>query len=216
MGRSLLTLAIGAAIGVGSPAAANAAVVVSFADAQALPAGNDFSGALSGLGITRYATSGIDLVLDAPGTILFEFLGSESGFSDSFEGPGISFSETSSLETHFASPIAIGSSIFSTGTLAGLISFASSGGKTATVGEQGFALFLDPIQISEQATTVFYLGFDDQITGRDDDFDDLIIRGTYTGSMPEPGTWVMLLLGFGAMGWILRRRGGSLSATPAG
>ena len=26
------------------------------------------------------------------------------------------------------------------------------------------------------------------------------------GSVPEPGTWAMMLLGFGAIGWQLRRR----------
>ena len=82
--------------------------------------------------------------------------------------------------------------------------FVSSGGKTSTVGEEGFALFLDPIQISDQAVSVFYLGFDDQVTGQDDDYDDLIIRGTYTGAIPEPGTWALLLLGFGAIGGLMR------------
>ena len=206
MGRSRLALVIGAAIGaaVAPSAAANAAVVVSFSGTQALPAANDFTSELTDLGLTRYATSGIDLVVDAPGTITFEFLGSESGFSDSFAAPGISFTETSSFENHFAAPIMLGSSFFASGSLADLISFVSSGGKTSTVGEEGFALFLDPIQISDQAVSVFYLGFDDQVTGQDDDYDDLIIRGTYTGAIPEPGTWALLLLGFGAIGGLMR------------
>ena len=51
---------------------------------------------------------------------------------------------------------------------------------------------------------MFYLGFDDQVTGQDDDYDDLIIRGTYTGAIPEPGTWALLLLGFGAIGGLMR------------
>ena len=205
MGRSRLAPVIAAAIGALAPsAAANAAIVVSFSGTQALPAANDFSSELTGLGLTRYATSGIDLVADAPGTITFEFLGSESGFDDSFEAPGISFTEMSSFENHFASPIELGSSLFSTGSLAGLINFLSSEGKTSTVGEQGFALFLDPIQVSEQAVSVFYLGFDDQVTGQDDDYDDLIIRGTYTGAIPEPGTWALMILGFGAIGGLLR------------
>jgi len=217
MGRSQLALAIGAAFGMALPAAASAAVIVSFADAQALPVGNDFNGALTDLGLTRYATSGVDLVLDAPGTITFEFLGSESGLDDSFEAPGIDFTETSSFENHFGSPIALGSSFFSSGSLAGLISFLSSDGKTSTVGEPGFALFLDPIQLSEQATSVFYLGFDDQITGQDDDYDDIIIRGTYAGAVPEPGTWAMMLLGFGALAGFMRlqRRSRRADALPA-
>lgn len=204
MGRSGLALAIGAAIGIALPQAANAAVIVSFASADALPAGNNFNSALTGLGLTRYATSGVGLVVDAPGTITFDFLGSESGYNDSFEAPGVSFTETSSFQNNFASPISIGSVFFPSGNLTDVISFLSSGGKTATVGDAGFTLFLDPIQISEQAVSVFYLGFDDQITGQDDDFDDIIIRGTYAGAMPEPGTWLMLIMGFGAIGGLMR------------
>lgn len=33
-------------------------------------------------------------------------------------------------------------------------------------------------------------------------------RQTYTPAVPEPGTWAMMLLGFGAIGFSVRRRRG--------
>ena len=37
------------------------------------------------------------------------------------------------------------------------------------------------------------------------------IRG-FLAAVPEPATWAMMLIGFGAMGWSIRRRRGSLAA----
>jgi len=31
-------------------------------------------------------------------------------------------------------------------------------------------------------------------------------RFTLTSAVPEPGTWAMMLLGFGAVGWVMRRK----------
>ncbi|HWJ59374.1 MAG TPA: PEPxxWA-CTERM sorting domain-containing protein [Sphingomicrobium sp.] len=37
------------------------------------------------------------------------------------------------------------------------------------------------------------------------------MRG-FLAAVPEPATWAMMLIGFGAMGWSIRRRRGSLAA----
>ena len=45
--------------------------------------------------------------------------------------------------------------------------------------------------------------------------DNLSIRATTAqlqGAVPEPSTWAMLLLGFGAVGWLMRRRRRTMSA----
>ena len=83
-----------------------------------------------------------------------------------------------------------------------------SGGGSATVGQDGFGIFLGPDQQSGAALTTFYFGYDDQITGRDDDYDDLIIRATVVArnAVPEPATWALLLAGFGLAGAGLRSR----------
>ena len=61
-------------------------------------------------------------------------------------------------------------------------------------------------QCQPDLTNVFYIGYDDQITGADDNHDDLIIRATVSPAVPEPATWAMMLLGFGAAGFAMRRR----------
>ena len=134
-------------VAVGSIAVANpaaAAVIIGFDTPTAIPNSNDFIGDLSGLGLTQLATSGISLVLDEDSTITFDVLGTESGFDDSFSAAGLTYTEFTSLLNSFASPISIGSADFSAGDLAGLLTFSSSGGRTATLGEDGLSLFLGP------------------------------------------------------------------------
>ena len=86
------------------------------------------------------------------------------------------------------------------------MTFTSSGGVTATVGHDGFGIFLRPDQVSGQSFSTFYLGYDDQVTNQDDNHDDFIVRATVRPAVPEPATWAMMLVGFGAMGVSLRRR----------
>ena len=50
--------------------------------------------------------------------------------------------------------------------------------------------------------------FDDDSTGADQGLgvDNLTITSAATGAVPEPATWAMMLLGFGSMGYAMRRR----------
>jgi hypothetical protein len=192
----------------GSSYPANAAVVVNFGSTNAISANNDFQSELNGLGLTQLATTGASLMLDADSMITFDLLGSESGFDDTFNAPSISYTEMTLLLNSFASPIGLGSGVFTAGDLAGLLTFTSSGGATATVGDRGFGIFLGPNALSGDASSVFYFGYDDQITNQDDDFDDFIVRATVTplAAVPEPGTWAMMLIGFAGVGFALRRK----------
>lgn len=195
------------ALSVSAPAQAAVDVTVNFGASNPVSASNDFSASLAGLGFTRVATLGASLILNGPALITFEFLGSESGFNDRFTTPGgLSYTETSSFQNNFAAPILIGSQIFSAGSLTGLLNFLSAGGAPATIGQDGFGIFLGPNQVSGSNFTTFYFGYDDQITNQDDDHDDFIIRATVSSPVPEPATWALAILGMGAVGWSLRRR----------
>ncbi len=187
---------------------ASASVIIGFDPPTGIPSGNDFTTELGNLGLTQVATSGISLVLDENSTITFDVLGSESGFDDGFQASGLTYTEMTSLLNSFASPILIGSANYVAGDLAGLFGFTSSGGLAANVGDPGLALLLGPNAVSGDPFSVFYLGFDDQITGPDGDFDDLIVRATVSPAtaVPEATTWAMALLGFGAAGFAMRRR----------
>ena len=106
----------------------------------------------------------------------------------------------------FASPQLLGAGSWGAGSLAGILNFSSNYGVNATVGQDGFGIFLASNNGLPVQTNVFYLGYDDQVTGPDDNHDDLIIRATVSPAVPEPATWAMMLLGFGAAGFAMRRR----------
>lgn len=195
------------------PVAAHAAAIITFGDtAPAVPTNNDFRSLLASLGLTRYTTTGAGIVLDADSLITFHLLGTESGYSDSFStvsAPNLGYTESTSFQNSFLAPILIGTASFGAGSLAGLLNFSSSGGAPATIGQDGFGIFLGADQLSGAAVSTFYLGYDDQINRQDDDHDDMIIRAVVSSvrtAVPEPATWAMLLAGFGLVGGALRRR----------
>lgn len=190
-------------------AQAAATVTVNFSGTTAVPANNDFQSTLSGLGFDFYSSLGASLIANGPVSLTFEFLGSESGYSDTFStASGLTYTETSSIENHFAAPILIGSTYFAGGDLKNFLNFTTTGigGANATVGDDGFGIFLSNGATSGFSTNVFYLGYDDQITRRDDNHDDFIVKVTVNSPVPEPSTWAMLLFGFGVVGFALRRR----------
>lgn len=188
------------------PAAAQAQTVqVNYGVTNPVPANNNFQAQLAGLGFTSFTTTGATLILDSNAQIFFEFLGSESGFSDTFTAGSVTYTENSSLSNNFGAPIALGWESFLAGSLGGLLNFTSSLGMPATVGSDGFGIFLGPNQTSGQSVSVFYLGYDDQINNQDDNHDDLIIRATIHPPVPEPTTWAMMLIGFAGVGYAMRR-----------
>lgn len=192
-----------------APAAVQAQTVqVNYVAANPVPANNNFQTQLAGLGFTSFTTTGASLVLSSNAQIFFEFLGSESGFSDTFTAGPVTYTENSGFENHFASPIPLGFASFLAGSLGGLLNFTTTGGPgaSATVGQDGFGIFLGPNQTSGQSVSVFYLGFDDQITAQDDNHDDFIVRATVLPPVPEPATWAMMLVGFAGVGYSMRRR----------
>jgi hypothetical protein len=203
------TILAAAAMALSLPGAAQAAanVTINFTNTTAIPASNDFQSLLNGLGLTDYTTTGASLFLNGPASLTFEFLGSESGYDDTFStAGGLTLTETSWLENHFAAPILIGTEYFAGGDLTNLLNFTSNLGIGATVGEDGFGIFLGPRAVSGATYNTFYLGFDDEITRQDDNHDDFIVKVTVNSPVPEPSTWAMLLFGFGVVGFALRRR----------
>ena len=164
---------------------------------------NDFQSQLNGLGLDSITTSGAVLNLSADAVLFFELLGSESGYSDTFTAGGVTFTENSAFTPWGAIPLGFQS--FGAGSLAGDLLFSSTGGVNATVGDDGFGIFWGP-NTNFGSTNTFYIGYDDQITGQDDNHDDLVLRVTVLPAVPEPATWAMMLLGFGAVGFAMRRR----------
>lgn len=201
----LAAAAMALSLPVTAQAAAN--VTINFSSTTAVPANNNFQGILAGLGLTSYATTGASIFLNGPASLVFEFLGSESGFNDTFSTVGgLSLTEFTTLVNNFASPVLIGTEYFAGGDLTKLLNFTSNLGAAATVGDDGFGIFLGPRDQSGGTFNTFYLGYDDQISNIDDNHDDFIVKVTVNSPVPEPSTWAMLLFGFGVVGFALRRR----------
>ena len=191
------------------PAAANASAVITFTSSLPIPVpANDFSTQLGTLNLDRYTTTGAMISLNANAVLRFEFLGSESGFNDTFTAAGLpAFTEFTTFINNFGSPTNLGAAAFSAGSLAGLLTFTSSGpGAVSGIGSDGFGIFLSRGQVSGAAVSTFYLGYDDQLKNIDDNHDDMIIRVSVLPPVPEPATWMTMLLGFAAVGVGMRRR----------
>ena len=191
-----------AALSFVAPASA-ASIQVNFGATNAIPGNNDFQSQLNGLGFVSFATLGTSLILDQNAKITFEFLGSESGFNDTFTAGTVTHTENTNFTPW--SSLNIGTTSALAGSLANFLKFTSAGGVNATVGNDGFGIFLTANQLSGQSFNVLYFGYDDQINNQDDNHDDFIIRAVVT-AVPEPGTWAMLLSGFVLVGSLLRRR----------
>jgi hypothetical protein len=193
-----------------TPVAANAAATITLGSAPTdIADDNSFTADLNSLGLTKFSADVADIVLDPNSAILFYFLGSESAYDDTFStvsAPALSFTETTDFTNAFAAPVFLGGALFGPGSLTNLLNFSSNLGTDATIGNTGFGLFLSDSFVSGSSVNEFVFAYDDQITNPDDDnHDDLIFRAVVT-SVPEPATWAMMLLGFGAVGAMMRRK----------
>ncbi|HET6942864.1 MAG TPA: PEPxxWA-CTERM sorting domain-containing protein [Sphingomicrobium sp.] len=203
MVKSLLAFVGAAALTVTSNA--NASAIITFGATSPVPGNNDFQSDLASLGLTLFTTTGATITLNEDSVITFEVLGTESSFDDRFTANGVDYTETTTFANLFGTPLSIGSDFFTSGSLWNVLNFSSAGGMNATVGDDGFGIFLGANDLSGLSTNVFYIGYDDQVLDPDDNHDDLVIRATVSPAVPEPATWAMMLLGFGAIGFALRR-----------
>lgn len=214
MKKFLLAASAAAVALVVAPAANAAEFVVSGGSLITVPDNNDFkypAGGLGSLGLTKELI-GAKVELTVGTSILFEILGSESGYSDSFLFDGTTF-YTESNSTYpplnfFGAPGLIDILFNPAGLF--LASFSSDGSDAASAsaigGSPGFSVFVD--ENGGYNSGVLYFGYDDVpkvINGGDDNHDDLIIRATIV-PVPEPATWALMLAGVAAVGVSMRRR----------
>jgi PEP-CTERM motif len=215
--RKLLLAAT--ALALASPVAAFAAPTINVVGGVpalniGVPGFNNFKTELGAAGFTKYTTNA-NLVLTGMAKITYYYMGSESGFKNTFSAGGaVTYTENSRGYENFfgapfsaSGPILIGSKNYAGGSLAGLLSFSSSDAGAAAGGlaSDAFGIFLKGTQTT--GYTTLYFGYDDELRGPDDNHDDYIVKAVITAlPVPEPGTWAMLLSGFAIVGSLLRRR----------
>jgi len=213
----MLKLAAIASMALAMPAAAAVTFNVGIgAPVNAIPNNNDFKTNLNSAGLFQYTAGGASISLSGKATLTFEFLGSESGFNDSFSAAGGTITANENSAFTAWGPVALGSATYNGGSITDWLFSSSGGAVNKGVGSLEFGIFLPAgVQAGgSYASNVLYLGFDDQISGDDDNHDDMIIRITAEdfggqGVVPEPASWAMLIAGFGLVGAVSRRRRGA-------
>jgi hypothetical protein len=192
------------------PAVANAAFLVTYPSTQTVPVANpanNFAANLAAVGITRFASTNATLALTTGGLVKFEFFGKEALLRGKFDVTGISFTAPSSpvVVNNFAAPVNLGTVSLTPATFNPKFSSMGVPG-VFTPGSSFFGIGVAnglPGSNGSFTTNSVWMLFDDNAVP-DDNHDDLIIRATY--AVPEPSTWAMMILGFGVIGFAMRRR----------
>jgi hypothetical protein len=157
--------------------------------------------------ITGAESSGLWGYLSATsaGKFIATYLGNESAYVDKFSlNIGGTLLETNSL----------GSTVSMTVNGPGTVGFSFSddqgtgSGHTFSNGQSqtlplGFAIMKG--QTNKYGTFDYILGFNDSYTG-DADYDDFVVGVKFVSAVPEPQTYLMLLVGIGLIGFSARRR----------
>lgn len=195
---AILGSAAAAALLMAGPALAAAFTVTPGAE-FIIPTNNNFKGDLNAEGLTSYWTTGSTITLNYSQKLKFEFMASESGNTNRFTAGSIP--EFTEIDKGWGATL-IGLQNYSAGAISDW-TFNASGTPT-NIGDDGFGIFV-PSGLLSYSSNVLYLGLDDFINNQDDNHDDFIIRVTAM-PVPEPASWAMLIMGFGLVGAVARRR----------
>ncbi len=178
--------------------------------------GNDFESYLLDNGFT-VGLADADIDVDGPGTFSFELIGARTGRVNAFEVGGSIAATGGGGFQSFIQPNGVnGQAINATATVdeAGEIPNRLFGFRTSTNGGSSFgglstffsnrfATFVPNLNTLSGLTTVIFAF--EEFSGTTD-YDDLLVRATFTpvSAVPEPETWLMLILGLGLLVWRLR------------
>lgn len=208
MGMMSKLLTAGALATVMAAGAAQAATVnISGTNSTTGSGVNNFAGALSAaLGGAAQLVAPASISSVGPVILTFSYVASESGYANSFNaigaGPlnepagGIQQCGPNLLNCSFASV----SGTYS-GLIDGLLSFTSDLG-TYGLGDKEFGVFT---QGGVGAHSVFFLAFDDNGAGPDDNHDDFLIR-VNVAAVPVPAAGFLLIGALGGLAALRRRK----------
>ena len=187
---------------------------------QLLANGNDFLTEIGNLGFNDFVYDA-DIRFTENGHVSFYALGAESGYDNDFvagNADQVGFSENSNFNQFNPLPAAFGSIYVTAGSSArnSQHDFEFSNNQAMEFvahmenNGEGMGIFFDNADLNQAGTRVntdqILLAFADNGGQGDGDYDDLIILARFTSSVPEPATWLMMIMGFGLVGVASRRR----------
>lgn len=147
------------------------------------------------------------LVTTSAGIFTATYLGNESGYTDSYHfgaGNG-ALLESNSLGASISQSVGSGTVNFS---------FSDNSGRGHTFAngdwqQRVFGFAIMDGQTNRYGRFDYILGFNDSYTG-DADYDDFVVGVNFTSTpiapVPEPESYVMMLVGLGLLGFSVRRR----------
>ncbi|WCL53177.1 PEPxxWA-CTERM sorting domain-containing protein [Gimibacter soli] len=156
---------------------------------------------------------GATLETTSAGTFHFYLLGAESAYRNSFSvNGGLLFQEnlgqsnvawqgwTNTWLGSFGvgAATALNGSIFQFDSVQGV--------KNIGLGAQEFGIYHVGGVNDLNGHTNLIFAFDDNGADVDDNHDDLVILAKFIAAVPEPATWLMMIMGFGLVGIAARRR----------
>lgn len=204
--KSALKATLGAlALAAVSTFSANAATVT-VSGSAVTPAPNTFQTQLMAAGATTFLDKADIVVGKFGATLTFTGVAGESGFANSFESPVGNLSEPAKNNqgaADFLTGNLFGSvsGKFTAGSLAGVLRFLANGGSPAPLGSERFGIYAS----GTGPLSVFFLAFDDQSQGADDNHDDFIIR-VNVSAVPVPAAGFLLVGALGGLALLRRRK----------
>jgi len=184
--------------------------------ASSIPANNDLKAILSahGLSASSYYIGG-RLLSDVGGTVSYQYLGKEAGFTTQFDiysGTSVLFSTAGHPDSTWnpsalSAPLSVGAGQYVDFT------FCTSGGDGEPAGcvsnannsyFQGNLSADKTIAVTLLDPFTALLWWDDSGAGPDDDHDDMVVLAKL--SVPEPGTSALFGLGLLGMGFAMRKK----------
>lgn len=191
--------------------------------AQLTANNNSFMPEIGALGFDAFWYD-TDIHFTEDGTVSFYAVGAESGYNNDFVAgmaDSAYFFENGDFNNFNPLPAAFGTITVQAGTSARnsqhdfefsnnqaneFVSHMENNG-------QGMGVFFDSqYQFTNKRgkervnTDTILLAFADNGGSSDADYDDLMILAKFTSAVPEPATWLMMIMGFGLVGVASRRR----------